>query len=68
MGCCERNNRFRGPLSANLVSGKLDTEVPSNPHLICSKFWTILIMTLLQDLCVMDLKCCGLPEFTRKSC
>jgi hypothetical protein len=22
---------------ANLVAGKLDTEVPSNPHLVCSK-------------------------------
>jgi hypothetical protein len=25
------------PLIAKLVAGKLDTEVPSSPHLICSK-------------------------------
>jgi hypothetical protein len=26
-----------GRFIANLVTGKLDIEVPSNPHLICSK-------------------------------
>jgi hypothetical protein len=37
MGCCGRNNGFHGRFIANLVAGKSDTEVPSNPHLICSK-------------------------------
>jgi hypothetical protein len=34
----------------NLVADNLDTEVPSNSHLICSKFCTIHIIPLLQDL------------------
>jgi hypothetical protein len=34
---CERNCGFRVSFIANLVARKLDTEVPSNPHFICSK-------------------------------
>jgi hypothetical protein len=34
----------------NLVARKLHAEVPSNPHLIATKFCTIQIIPLLQDL------------------
>jgi hypothetical protein len=45
-----------GPFIANLVAGKLDIEVPSNSHFICSKFCTIQIIPFLQDLRMMDLR------------
>jgi hypothetical protein len=47
---------FVGCFIANLVGGKLYIEVSSNPYLICS-------IPLLQHL-----KCCCLPEFTRRMC
>jgi hypothetical protein len=37
MGCCGRNNGFRGSPYREPVAGTLDIEVPSYTHLICSK-------------------------------
>jgi hypothetical protein len=39
-----------GCFLVNLVAGKLNTKVPSNPHLIAPKLCTIQIIPLLQDL------------------
>jgi hypothetical protein len=37
VGCCGPNNGFRGSLYCQHVAGKLDSEIPHNPHLICSE-------------------------------
>jgi hypothetical protein len=50
-----------GRFIVNLVAGKLDTEVPSNLHLICFK-----VLHHTNHSRVDGLKCCGLPEFMRR--
>jgi hypothetical protein len=37
MGCCDKTTDSLGRFIANLAADKLDNEVPSNPHLVCSK-------------------------------
>jgi hypothetical protein len=56
MGSVDQKTYSVGPFIANFVGAKLDSEVPSNPHLIAPKFCTIQIIPLLQSLWMTDLR------------
>jgi hypothetical protein len=65
MGCFGQNMTSMDCFLANLVAGKLNTEVLSNPYLMSSEVLDhINHSTLIRF--VNDLKCCHLLEFTRK--
>jgi hypothetical protein len=57
-----------GHFIINHVAGKLDMEVLSNPHSICSKVLHHTNRSTVATFVIDGLKCCGLPKFTRRRC
>jgi hypothetical protein len=57
-----------GSFFANLVAGKLGIELPSNPHLICSKVLHHTNHSTVARFSNDGLKFCDMPEFTKRWC